>query len=353
MRTTDLFPCCRLFAVQVAVLLWAAVAFSFHPAESSAAEAKPLAKGDRIVFLGDSITQAGVRPDGFVTLVAQAIKEQHPDLGVEVIGAGISGHKVPDCQKRLDRDVISKKPTIVMIYIGINDVWHSQSGRGTSKEDYEKGLHDLIKRSTDAGARVILCTPSVIGEKTDGSNKLDTMLDEYCGISRQVAKATGTQMLDLRKKFLAHLKQHNPDNKERGVLTGDGVHLNKEGNQFVADCMLEALGEGNKSAASAGKILRHVVLFKFKDGTSPEKIKEIEDAFAALPGKIDAIQDFEWGTDNSPEGKAQGFTHCYLVTFANEQGRDAYLPHPAHEAFKKIVGPHLDKVLVVDYWAED
>lgn len=101
----------------------------------------------------------------------------------------------------------------------------------------------------------------------------------------------------------------------------------------------------------AKKVLRHVVLFKFKDDTPPAKVKEIEKAFAALPGKIDAIVDFEWGTDNSPEKLAQGFTHCFLVTFADEKGRKLYLPHPAHTKFVSLLKPHLDKVLVVDYWA--
>ena len=172
-----------------------------------------LAKGDRIVFLGDSITQAGARPGGYVALFKQAVDDQFGEGEVEVIGAGISGHKVPDCQKRLDRDVISKKPTHVLIYIGINDVWHSTSNRGTSKEDFESGLHDLIDRIRKADSKVILCTASVIGEKTDGSNSLDKMLDEYCDISRKVASEKKVPLLDLRKQFLDHLKKENKLNK--------------------------------------------------------------------------------------------------------------------------------------------
>ena len=107
--------------------------------------------------------------------------------------------------------------------------------------------------------------------------------------------------------------------------------------------------KGDKPA----KLLRHVVLFKFKDGTTDEQLKKVTDAFAALPKKIDAIEDFEWGTNNSPEGKAAGFTHCFLVTFRDEKGRDEYLPHPAHKEFVSIVGPVLADVLVVDYWAAD
>jgi len=100
----------------------------------------------------------------------------------------------------------------------------------------------------------------------------------------------------------------------------------------------------------AKPVLRHVVLFKFKDATTPEQVKKIEQAFAALPCKIKEIACLEWGTDVSPEGKAQGFTHCFLLTFRSEADRDAYLPHPAHKEFGSIVGPHLDRVCVVDYW---
>lgn len=95
--------------------------------------------------------------------------------------------------------------------------------------------------------------------------------------------------------------------------------------------------------------LRHVVIFKFKDGTTPEQVKEIEDAFAALPSKIPEIVGYEWGTNNSPENLAQGFTHCFFLTFNDDAGRAVYLPHPDHKAFVKVLHPHLDKVLVVDY----
>jgi hypothetical protein len=107
-----------------------------------------------------------------------------------------------------------------------------------------------------------------------------------------------------------------------------------------------------KPEAKDGRQLRHVVLFKFKDGTSRDQIDEVVDAFRALQKKIDAIEDFEFGTDVSTENKSQGFTHCFFVTFRDEKGRDAYLPHPAHKAFGALVGPRLDKVLVVDYWTQ-
>jgi hypothetical protein len=100
------------------------------------------------------------------------------------------------------------------------------------------------------------------------------------------------------------------------------------------------------------QLLRHVVLLKFKDDTTDEQVVQIERAFCALPEKVDAIYDFEWGTDVSVENRQQGFTHCFLVTFLSEEDRARYLPHPAHKAFGELLGPYLDKVLVIDYWAK-
>ena len=110
---------------------------------------------------------------------------------------------------------------------------------------------------------------------------------------------------------------------------------------------------GAAEKADGPRRLRHVVLFKFKDTSTPEDVARIVAGFQALPGKIKEIAAFEWGTDVSPEGKAQGFTHCFLVTFATAADRDVYLPHPAHKEFVALVGPHVDKVCVVDYWTRD
>lgn len=107
-----------------------------------------------------------------------------------------------------------------------------------------------------------------------------------------------------------------------------------------------------KEIVTMDKALRHVVLFKFKDGTAETDIQKVVDAFTALPSKIDVIKSIEWGTNNSPEGLDQGFTHCFFLTFASEADRDIYLPHPDHKAFGAVLGPHLDKVLVVDYWTK-
>lgn len=100
------------------------------------------------------------------------------------------------------------------------------------------------------------------------------------------------------------------------------------------------------------KLLRHVVLFKFKESATQAQIDAVVKGFGELPQKIDAIHDYEWGTNNSPEDHAKGYTHCFLVTFKSEADRDAYLPHPAHQAFVKVLLPILDEVHVVDYWAQ-
>ncbi len=151
---------------------------------------------------------------------------------------------MPQLQDRFERDVISKKPTVVVIYIGINDVWHfDKHGTGPPKDQYESGLRDVISKIQRSGARIVLCTPSVIGEKRHGGNKFDAMLDEYSDISRRVAKELGARICDLRETFFHYLATHNPENKAEGVLTVDAVHLNDAGNRLVADTIVEAIAE--------------------------------------------------------------------------------------------------------------
>lgn len=99
-------------------------------------------------------------------------------------------------------------------------------------------------------------------------------------------------------------------------------------------------------------VLRHVVLFKFKENTSKKDIAKVEEAFAALPSKIPQIIGYEWGINNSPEGLNKGLTHCFFLTFNSEEDRAIYLPHPDHKAFGAILTPHLEDVTVVDYWTK-
>ncbi|MGC1516779.1 MAG: Dabb family protein [Maribacter sp.] len=108
----------------------------------------------------------------------------------------------------------------------------------------------------------------------------------------------------------------------------------------------------NTLMVQTDSLLRHVVLFKFKEGTTAAQMKQVEDAFSALPSKIKNIKGYEWGLNNSPEGLEKGFTHAFFLTFASEEDRAIYLPHPDHKAFGDVLSPYLDDVLVIDYWTK-
>jgi len=106
------------------------------------------------------------------------------------------------------------------------------------------------------------------------------------------------------------------------------------------------------ASAQNSPTLRHVVMYKFKAELSAKQVQEVVDAFSALPQKIDAIIGYEAGTNVSPEGKSEGFTHVFIVTFQDEAGRDAYLKHPAHDEYVKVVKDRREKVIVFDYWTK-
>jgi hypothetical protein len=109
-------------------------------------------------------------------------------------------------------------------------------------------------------------------------------------------------------------------------------------------------GAHDAQGADQGRVLRHMVLYKFKDGLPQAQIDEVVAAFSALPQKIDTILDFERGTNTSSEGKSQGLTHAFVVTFRDQQGLDTYLKHPAHLDYVKVVQDKREKVVVFDYW---
>jgi lysophospholipase L1-like esterase len=339
MSVRELFP---LVPGPVAVIVFASVlsVAALASVRAQEAEVKPC----RVLFFGDSITEAAVGPEGYITRLQAALDDRQTGRKFELVGAGISGHKVPDLQARLDRDVLSKKPDLVVIYIGINDVWHSQSGKGTPSDRYRAGLEELVSRINAAGARVLLCTPSVIGERHDGSNDLDRMLEEYAAISRDVARKTGAFLVDLRGLFLHDLKIRNPQNERSGVLTTDGVHLNPAGNELVKDCLLRPV-----LAVAQSTAVRHVVLFQFKPTATVAEVNRVCRLFDQLPGKITEIRSYEAGTDISPEKLAEGLTHCFTLGFADTSARDAYLVHPAHQAFVNEALPLIQRAVVVDY----
>ena len=204
----------------------------------------------KVVFLGDSITEAGIydkevgvpsgdtliypKYTGFITLLKKDIEDD-----IELIGKGVSGNKVSNLLERYKKDVLSLNPDIVFIYIGINDVWHKYSfGTGTDIIFYENGLRKIIADLKNKGARVILCTPTVIGENkgeftlVNEFKDIETMeimngdLDAYSDVIRKLASELNTDLLDLREIFMNYISENNPNNESSGITTYDGVHLN-------------------------------------------------------------------------------------------------------------------------------
>lgn len=199
-------------------------------------------KPAKVIFFGDSITQAGVNPGGYITLAKEMLIKNGKSADFELIGAGIGGNKVYDLYLRMEDDVLSKNPDIVYIYVGVNDVWHkTSSGTGTDADKFEKFYNALIAKLQQQNIKVICVTPAAIGEKIDHTNAQDGDLNLYSGIIRKIATSKNCGLVDLRKEFLDYNLKNNTENKDRGILTTDRVHLNETGNKLVAELMLKAL----------------------------------------------------------------------------------------------------------------
>jgi lysophospholipase L1-like esterase len=201
-------------------------------------------KKTRVLFFGDSITQLGTDKGGYIQRIDSLCRLAGMESSYEFIGAGISGNKIYDLFLRMDSDVIAKSPDIVFIYIGVNDVWHKKlTGTGTDRDRFEKFYQAIIDKLKSKGISPVLCTPAVIGEKTDFSNEQDGDLNAYSNLIRIIAERNKTPLVDLRKAFLDYNLKNNVSNKESGILTRDRVHLNAAGNQLVADSMWRKICE--------------------------------------------------------------------------------------------------------------
>jgi len=196
----------------------------------------------KVIFFGDSITQAGVNPGGYIVKVSELAAADNVASQYDFVGAGIGGNKVYDLYLRMEDDVLSKNPQIVVIFVGVNDVWHKRtSGTGTDLDKFEKFYTALIKKLKEKNCKIALCTPAAIGERTDFSNELDGDLNTYAKVIRNLAKNNNLPLIDLRKAFLDYNLKENKENKESGILTTDRVHLNEKGNQLVADEMWKVI----------------------------------------------------------------------------------------------------------------
>ena len=194
-------------------------------------------KPKNVIFFGDSVTQMGAGPGGYISLLTQQLAAQG-NKDYNLIGAGVGGNKIYDLYLRMDSDVLSKSPDIVVIFVGVNDVWHKKTfGTGTDPDKFEKFYRAIIKKIQAGGAKVVVCTPATIGERNDESNEMDGDLNHYSNIIRKMAADLKIPVIDLRKSFTDYEKAKNTNNLDKGMLTVDGVHMNAAGNQFLADQM--------------------------------------------------------------------------------------------------------------------
>jgi len=201
-------------------------------------------KKKKIVFFGDSITQAAVNKGGYIDVLQNMLQQKGVDQQFELNGAGISGNKVYDLYLRMEADVLDKKPDVVVIWIGVNDVWHkSSSGTGTDFDKFGKFYDAVVKKIQKQGAKVIIVTPAAIGEKNDFSNTQDGDLNSYSAWMRKYAATNQLGLVDLRKIFHEYSVANNPNNDAKGILTTDGVHLNEKGNALVAEEMWKAISQ--------------------------------------------------------------------------------------------------------------
>jgi isoamyl acetate esterase len=230
-----------MFRVLSLTVLTAAVSLPTRAADDPIPRQVELMKGDKILFFGDSLTAlAGVDgpkdrgvTTGYVRLFRDGIRERHQDKDIEVDWVATGGHTVPDLLKRVDKDVIAKRPTVVVIQIGCNDA------RRIPKDTFKSSLEELIDKLQKEKIRVVQCTLTSVGEKHDGTNRDDAKLDEFAAVEREVARAKGVPLNDLRRAFVEHWKANNPDNRPDGILTYDGNHFNDAGHRFVAGQMLK------------------------------------------------------------------------------------------------------------------
>jgi isoamyl acetate esterase len=227
----------------------------------SAAMADPIADlipllqtDEHIVFVGDSITYFGGKAGGYIDRIDRALSNQiniqHYSVSPYSLSHyGLSGGKVADLwtgktqwSESLPYDQIlqTTRPTLLILYIGVNDVWHEA---GTAPAVYRSGLVKLIQQGQATGATVILATPAVIGEKRNGGNPKDKMLDQFSQISRSASDETGIIVCDLRQAFQDYLALHNPTDRGQGILTSDGVHMNAKGNTLIAETMLRSMAQ--------------------------------------------------------------------------------------------------------------
>lgn len=210
----------------------------------------------RIVCLGDSITEQGGQPGGYVNLLQRYLTALYPSQQITVFNAGISGHKSTDMQARFQRDVLSKNPDLVTISVGVNDVWHGfydnhpagDGPRGVALPLYREKLLEMVDAAKAAKAKVALISPTLIYENLSGPE--NAKLDTYVAEMRSIAKERGCLFVDLNSAFKDLVRAYQKRaGRTSNLLTTDGVHMNAAGNRVMAYGILRGLGVPNRDLA--------------------------------------------------------------------------------------------------------
>jgi lysophospholipase L1-like esterase len=211
-----------------------------------------VAKGDKVAFLGDSITAAGRRPGGYCHLVITELNKQ--GLKVTPVYAGISGHKSDQMLARLQKDVLSQKPDWMTLSCGVNDVWHG--ARGVPLEAYKKNITEIVTRAQAQGVKVMLLTSTMIREDQGNSN--NQKLVTYNAFLKKLAREKECLFADLNTDMQNALKSFPKGAKKGKQLTSDGVHMNGLGNHMMAKGVLRAFGSTDKQLTASAEEWRQI-----------------------------------------------------------------------------------------------
>ncbi|MFC1607130.1 Dabb family protein [Candidatus Latescibacterota bacterium] len=311
----------------------------------------------KLVIIGDSTVQTfGEERDkrGW----GQYFDELFSD-NIDTVNLAKSGRSTKTfIDEGLWEEALVEKGNYVLIQFGHNDSHPKERPESTdAATDYRDYLRQYIDEAQAQGAKPVLITPMHRRLFNGGLPTIE--LAPYVNAMKAVASEKNVPLIDLHERSGKVLVRLGDDGSEfLYVSPKDRTHFSERGARLMAGFVADELGVVAPELKQylkkgSGKMLRHVVLFKFKDGTSDIDIAHVEEAFSELPDKIEVIHDFEYGTNVSSENLSQGFTHCFFLSFLTAADRDNYLPHPAHKAFGKVLSPHVDKVLVVDYFVED
>jgi len=213
----------------------------------------PVKDGQKIAFMGDSITAGGAKPKGYVSLTIKGLEAN--GVKATAIPAGISGHKSNQMLARLEKDVLSKKPDWMTLSCGVNDVWHG--ARGVSLEDYKVNITKIVDQCQAVGVKVMILTSTMIKETQ--TNELNQKLVPYNEFLRTLAAEKKCLLADLNADMQAAIAKAGPD-KKGNILTGDGVHMNAAGNEMMALGVLKAFGLNEEQLQKAQKSWAEIVV---------------------------------------------------------------------------------------------